>query len=445
MIHRGQVKQMSKLKLIAEKAQDKKLRFTSLAHHMNVELLGQCYKMLRKSAASGIDGVTVEAYGENLQANLESLVERLKSKKYRPKAVRRAYIPKPGKAELRPLGIPSVEDKLVQMALKILLEPVFEPLFKESSHGFRPRRSCHTAIKQLNSAVMFKSTNYVVEVDVAKFFDTVQHARMLECLKQRVSDPSIHWLVSKLLKAGVMINSTWEASEQGTPQGGIISPLLANIYLHYVLDLWFELRFKKQAKGYVELIRYCDDFVMACESEEDANLFLKELEERLAESGLRISQEKTKIIRFGRRAWNKACKENSKVATFDFLGFTHYCGASRRGKFVMGHKTTKNNLRRKLKSVNEWLSSIRSVVPLKEWWPILKAKLIGHYNYFGINGNMRWLSRYYCGIKALVFKWINRRSQKKSMTWEQFNRYLQWNPLPTPSIMHPILYSYAQK
>lgn len=434
---------MSKLKLIAEKAQNKKLRFTSLAHHINVELLEQCYKMLRKKAASGVDGVTVARYGENLRSNLEELVERLKAKRYRPKPVRRVYIPKPGKTERRPLGIPSVEDKLVQMALKVLIEPLFETLFRDSSHGFRPSKSCHTAIKQLDNAVMFKRANYIVEVDIAKFFDTVQHARMMDCLKQRISDPSTLWLINKFLKAGVMTDGTWQASDQGTPQGGIISPLLANIYLHYVLDLWFELRFKTKAKGYVELVRYCDDFVVVCESEKDAMRFLEELEPRLAESGLQISQEKTQIIKFGRKALELAQKEGGKAKTFTFLGFTHYCGKSRYGKFQMGHKTSKNNLGRKLKNTNEWLSSIRSVVPTKEWWPILKAKLIGHYNYFGINGNMRSLRQYYNGLIKLVYKWINRRSQKKSMNWKQFRRYLQWNPLPQPSIMHPILYSKA--
>jgi RNA-directed DNA polymerase len=436
---------MSKLGLIAEKAlKEKKVRFTSLAHHMDVDLFNQCYKMLRKSAASGIDGVTVEAYGEHLQDNLEDLVRRLKTKQYRPKPVRRTYIPKPGKSELRPLGIPSVEDKLVQMALKLILETLYEPLMKEGSHGFRPNRSCHTAIKQLNNVVMFKKTQYIVEVDIEKFFDTVQHDRMLQCLEQRISDPSILWLIKKLLKAGCMEAGLFRGTDEGTPQGGIISPVLANIYLHYVLDLWFELRFKPKAKEHVELIRYCDDFVMACASESDATRFLEELEPRLAESGLKVSKEKTKVIVFGKARWLYAERRGIKADTFDFLGFTHYGRKSRTGRFVMGHKTCKANLARKLKSTNEWLASIRSKMGLKEWWPALKTKLNGHYGYFGISGNHRCLQQYYRNVIILVYKWANRRGQRGSMNWEQFMLYLQRYPLPKPRITQNIIYSSAQ-
>jgi retron-type reverse transcriptase len=232
----------------------------------------------------------------------------------------------------------------------------------------------------------------------------------------------------------------WQASNEGTPQGGIVSPILANIYLHYVLDVWFEEEFQTKAKGYTKLIRYCDDFVMACESKQDADRFLSELEARLAEFNLEISTEKTRSIKFGRQVWKQAQRSGIKVATFDFLGFTHYCGNSRKGWFVMGHKTSKRSLNTGLKKNNNWLRNIRSMVPLKELWQTIKAKLIGHYNYFGINGNMRCLAQYFYSMKAMIFKWMNRRSQKKSMNWKQFNEYLDWNPLPTPRIIHAILY-----
>ena len=431
----------NKLAVIAKIAkQDKRVRFRSLMHLHNKENLAICFKMLEKNAASGIDEETVEAYGKNLDANLEDLVGRLKAKWYKPKPVRRVYIPKPGKKELRPLGIPSVEDKVVQMALKWILQAIYEQDFLDCSHGFRPGRSCHSAIKQLNVAVMKHPVNYVVEVDIRKFFDTVDHAKLLRLLQIRIADPNILWLVRKFLEAGIAEAKSWQASNEGVPQGGIVSPILANIYLHYVLDVWFENEFQTQTKGYTKLIRYCDDFVVLCESKYDADRFIPELEERLAGFNLEISKEKTRSIKFGRRVWKQAQRDGVKVATFDFLGFTHYCGKSRKGWFMMWHKTSKRSLNAKLKSNNSWLRSVRSVVPLEELWPIIKSKLIGYYNYFGINGNLRCLTQYYYAMELMVFKWINRRGQKKSMNWKQFRKYRNWNPLPTPRIYHAILY-----
>jgi RNA-directed DNA polymerase len=442
LILRNQGNIMSKkLAVIARIAkQDKSVRFTSLMHLLNKENLAICFKMLEKNAAPGIDEVTIKAYGENLDANLESLVSRLKDKWYKPKPVRRVYIPKPGKQELRPLGIPSVEDKVVQMALKWILQAIYEQDFLDCSYGFRPNRSCHSAIKELDAAVMKRPVNYIVEVDIRKFFNTVGHGKLLELLQLRIADPNILWLIHKFLKAGIMDAGTWQASEDGVPQGGIVSPILANIYLHYVLDVWFESKFQKQAKGYTKLIRYADDFVALCESKYDADRFILELEERLAEFNLVISKEKTRSIKFGRQVWKQAQREGVKVETFDFLGFTHYCGKSRKGWFAMGHKTSKLSLNAKLKSNNNWLRNVRNMLSVNELWPIIKAKLIGHYNYFGISGNIRSLAQYFFSMKLMVFKWINRRSQKKSMDWKQFQKYLDWNPLPTPRIYHAILY-----
>jgi len=387
-----------KLKQIAMKAkQDKRVKFSALMHHINEENLAECYLELKRNKACGIDGVTVEAYGKNLTENLKQLVSSLKSKSYRPKPVRRVYIPKPGKGEKRGLGIPSVEDKLVQMMLKKVLESIYEADFLDQSYGFRPELSCHDAIKALDTEVMRKPVNYIVEVDIRKYFDTVNHYWLQRCLEERVSDPNILWLVRRFLKAGVMEEGNLLASNVGTPQGGVISPLLANIYLHYVLDLWFEKRIKPQSKGYMELIRYCDDFVVCCESEHDAKLFLETLKQRLSEFNLTVAEDKTQILKFGRRAWQLAQKRKEKVATFNFLGFTHYCTKSRRGKFIMGHKTSKENLSRKLKETKIWLKKVRNQRRLTEWWPILKAKLTGHYNYFGISGNFHCLSKYYNG------------------------------------------------
>lgn len=430
---------LGKVKLIAQRAkQDKKVKFTSLAHLINEESLAACYRELKRDKACGIDGVTVEAYGAKLEENLRELVRRMKDKRYRPKPVRRVYIDKPGKRGKRPLGIPSVEDKLVQLMLKKILEAIFEQDFLDCSSGFRPGKSCHRAIDQLDKVVMTKPINYIVEVDIEKFFDRIRHYWLLRCIEERVSDPNFLWLIRKFLKAGIVEEGKWIKSLVGTPQGGVISPLLANIYLHYVLDLWFEKKIRPKAKGYVQMIRYCDDFVVACESRKDAEQFLTELRERFSKFGLSLSKDKTKIVRFGRREWKRSKVTGEKLSTFNFLGFTHYCTTSRRGKFIVGHKTSKQSLASKLRETKEWIKKVRSMLPLRDWWPILKAKLTGHYNYFGISGNMRSLQQFYGQVIAMVFKWINRRSQKKSMNWQKYQRYLQWYPLPTPKIYHSI-------
>lgn len=426
---------MFKLRQIAKKAeQDKQIKFSALIHHMNEQNLAECYYELKRNKACGIDGVTVEAYGEKLGENLKELVIKLKTKEYRPQPVRRVYIPKPGKNEKRGLGIPSVEDKIVQMMLKKLLENIFEADFLDCSYGFRPGRNCHDAVNALDKAVMTKSVNYIVEVDIKGFFDNVQHDWLEKCLQERVTDPNLLWLIRRFLKAGIMEAGQYEPSTLGTPQGGVCSPLLANVYLHYVLDLWFEKRFKRQARGYVELIRYCDDYVVCCGSEKDAQEFLEEMKERLAKFGLEVAEAKTRLVKFGRKAWLESKRSGKKAESFDFLGFTHFHKASRRGHFIMGHKTIKGRLSRSLKDINSWLKEIRSQLPLKDWWPTLKAKLTGHYNYFGISGNFRCIKQYYWAVKRLVFKWINRRSQKKSMDCEVYQEYLGFNPLPEPRI-----------
>jgi RNA-directed DNA polymerase len=436
---------MKKLNLIAEKAKrDKKLKFTALIHHINEVNLAKCYFELKENKANGIDGVTVEEYGRNFGGNISKLVGKLKRKEYRPQPVRRVYIPKAGSDEKRALGIPAVEDKLVQIMLKKILEAIFEPNFLEFSYGFRPKRSCLDAIKRLNQEVMKKPINFIVEVDIKKFFDTVNHYWLQRCLEERISDPNLLWLVRKFLKAGVMEEGEYRKSELGTPQGGVISPLLANIYLHYVLDNWFEKVVRPKARGHMQCIRYCDDFVVCCESELDAKEFLKALEERLSKFGLAVSPEKTKIIKFGRNIWRRLKKVGKKPETFNFLGFTHYCGTSRQGYFMMGHKTSKENLRRKLSEIYKWIKGVRNLLALKDWWPMLKAKLVGHYNYFGISGNYRCLKQFYSRVVNTAFKWINRRSQRRSMTLERYGQYLQWCPLPMPRIYHA-LYTCSPK
>ncbi|WP_353271727.1 group II intron reverse transcriptase/maturase [Wolbachia endosymbiont (group A) of Nomada goodeniana] len=430
-----------KLNQIAIRAkQDKRLKFTSLVHLINTENLARCYKELKRNKACGVDQITVESYGENLNEKLEVLVESMKRKQYQPQPVKRVYMPKAGSKEKRGLGIPSTEDKLVQIMLKKILENIYEANFLDSSYGFRPGRNCHQAVNALDKAVMYKPINYIVEVDIKKFYDNIQHKWLMRCLRERITDPNLLWLVKRFLKAGIVEAGNYEATKQGTPQGGIVSPVLANIYLHYVLDLWIEKKFKPRSRGYIQLIRFCDDFVVCCESKVDAEEFLELLKQRLNKFGLEVSENKTRVVKFGKREWQRAIREKRRTESFNFLGFTHYGAKSRRGRLMMGHKTSKLNLARKLKEIKEWLKIVRGSIRLKDWWQVLKAKLTGHYNYFGISGNYWCLKQFYTSVRKLAFKWINRRSQKKSMTWEQFVHYVEVNPLPKPKI-HFSLYA----
>ena len=435
-----------KLDLITEKARtNKRLKFTSLIHHINEENLVRCYQELKRNRASGIDNITVEEYGKNLKENISNLLRNLKTKSYKPQPVKRVYIPKPGKRdEKRGLGLPTVEDKLVQLMVKKILEAIYETDFLDSSYGFRPNRNCIQAVYKLNQEVMKKPINFIAEVDIRKFFDTINHYWLQRCLEERIADSNLMWLVRRILKAGVIDNGEYQVNDRGTMQGGNLSPLLANIYLHYVLDLWFEKKFKPQTKGYVGLIKYCDDFVVCCESEQDAKGFMEQLEERFSKFGLTLSPDKTKVIKFGRKVWQLWKKGGEKPQTFDFLGFTHCYGTSRYGYFSMVHKTTRKNLSCKLQEIKEWIKKVKNSLSLKEWWPVLKAKLIGHYSYFGISGNYRSLQQFYYLVRRVIFKGVNRRSQRKSMTWEMFQQYLQWNPLPVPKIYHS-LYKLTQK
>jgi len=413
-------------------------KFQTLAHLLTEDFLRTCFWELKRDKASGVDGVRVEEYGADLEENIKDLVRRLKAKKYRPQPVRRVYIPK-GDGRMRGLGIPTVEDKVVQMGIKKILEAIFEVDFINGvSFGFRPGRSCHDALDVLDKAVMTKPVNYVVDMDIEKFFDTIDHRWMMKCLRQRIEDSTLLRLIARFLKAGIMEEGKRFKTDRGTPQGGVLSPLLANIYLHYVLDLWFEKKVKKMVKGYACLIRYADDFVACFQAEREAKAFAQTLRERLKKFGLRISESKSRIIQFGRYVWRKAQREGKKVETFDFLGFTHYCDRTRRGYFKLERKTSSKKFRQRARELNHWLRWVRNREKLTEWWPVLKLKLWGHYRYYGVSGNYPALRRYYTLTSKLAYKWINRRSQKKSYTFEKYLRFLAFDPLPKPRIYHSL-------
>lgn len=434
--HRTGEQMSTKLSFITLRAKENpECRFVSLTHLLTEDFLKECLLKLKRDRVSGIDKATVEEYEDNKEVNIKDLVNRLKAKRYKPQPVRRTYIPKPDGTK-RPLGIPTIEDKIVQMGIKKILEVIFEVDFYDVSYGFRPNRNCHNALDVLDKTIMTKPIGTVVEIDIEKFFDNVNHDWLMECLKQRVKDTSLLRIISRFLKAGVIEEGKFVETNKGTPQGGILSPLLANIYLHYILDLWYERKVKKGLKGFSQLIRYADDFVVLFQYKNEAEAFTGMLKERFSKFGLKIAESKSRIIEFGRYVWQKAQKEEKKVETFDFLGFTHYCDKTRKGKFKLGRKIARERLGRNLEVMNQWLKDVRNLVKLKEWWEVLRLKLLGHYRYYGMSGNMRGIKTFYYQTLLLTFKWINRRSQKRSYNWIQFSRFLKYNPLPKPKIYH---------
>jgi len=425
----------TKLHRIAEKARNEPgFKFTSLYHLLDEELLRECFKRLRKDAAAGIDEMTKELYAANLDANLLNLIDRLHRMAYIPQPVRRKYIPKPGSTKQRPLGIPCFEDKLVQAGLVRILQAVYEEDFIEDSYGFRPARSCHKALIALSDTVEDNPVNYIVEADIKGFFDNVNQEWLLKFLAHRIEDKRIQRMVKRFLKAGVAEDGSVTVSDEGTPQGGVISPLLANIYLHYVLDLWFEKVFRKSCTGYARLIRYADDFVVCFQYKAEAEKFRNALGERLDKFGLEVEPTKTRVLEFGRFAVEHAAKRGTKPETFDFLGLTHYCGRSRNGKrFRMKRVTARKRFAAKLRVFKEWLKKAR-IMKTKDLWEIAKAKLRGHYNYYGVTDNLRGIERFGHEVKMLLFKWLNRRGKRHCLNWERFDVMLKRFPLPIPRI-----------
>jgi RNA-directed DNA polymerase len=417
------------LKVAKRAQQHPEARFNSLAHLIDEEALGRAFQRIRKDAAVGVDGITKEEYGRQLESNLKELHGRLKAGRYRHQPILRVHIPKaPGKT--RPIGISTLEDKIVQGALREVLEAIYEQDFLECSYGFRPNRSAHDALRAVDRMVSREGIAVILEADIQAFFDSIVRKKLVEMLQIRVADPPLLRLLGKCLHVGVLDGEEFDEPGEGTAQGSIISPMFGNVYLHYVLDLWFERDIKPDLKGRARLIRYADDFAFGFEREDDAVRVLELLKERMAEYGLTLHPDKTRLVPFARPCTNGG----SGAGTFDFLGFTMYWRKTRRGGWRLGMKTRKARLQRVLQNLSDWCRSHRHL-PLVEQHAALTRRLRGHYHYFGVNGNSRSLKQVLYRTRQICLKWLQRRGQRgRRLNWKRFCAYLDVYPLPPPRI-----------
>ena len=427
-----------KLERIAKLAkQAPEMAFTSLAHHIDVDWLREAYRRTRKDGAAGVDGQTAAEYAAKLEGNLQSLLNRAKSGDYYAPPVRRVHIPKGDGSETRPIGIPTFEDKILQRAIAMVLEAVYEQDFLNCSYGFRPGRSAHQALHSLQHELVVMAGGWVLEVDIRKFYDRLDHAHLREILRRRVRDGVVLRLIGKWLNAGVLEDGSLSYPEAGAPQGGVISPILSNVFLHDVLDVWFEQDVKPRLNGRAHLVRYADDVVIVFACEEDARRVLAVLPKRFAKYGLTIHPEKTRLVEFRRP--NRPPpngRGGDRPGTFDLLGFTHYWSLSRKGKWVVKQRTASDRFCRALKRVAEWCRSHRHL-EVEQQWEILKQKLRGHFGYYGIIGNLSALARFHLGVVRVWRKWLDRRSQRARMNWDRMNQLLKRYPLPRARIVRP--------
>ena len=404
----------------------------SVAHHIDAQWMYCAYEWTRKDGAAGIDGVTAAEYEVGLWERLGNLVELLKSGAYRAPPVKRVYIPKAGsKTEKRPIGIPTYEDKILQRAIVMALEPILEKEFYDFSYGFRPGKSAHKALERIWKESMGMNGGYVIDMDISKYFDTIDHGLLREMLSRRVSDGVITRIIGKWLNAGVMDNGQRMYPEKGTPQGGVISPLLSNLFLHEVLDGWFVKAVKPRMRGKASMVRCADDAVIFCELKEDAERIFKVLGSRFEKYGLKIHPEKTRLLDFKKPGAGQGKGNDS----FTFLGFTHYWTKSRKGNWIVGRKTDSKRLNRAIVAISAWCKANRHR-PMREQWETLKAKVTGHYAYYGISLNYRSLVEFHEQVKTIWLKWLNRRGSKGKQNWKSFTDYLKDWPIPKPRIVH---------
>jgi RNA-directed DNA polymerase len=428
----------TRLQRIAELAgKSPSMVLTTLAHHIDVAFLREAYRRTRKDGATGVDRQTAEEYAANLEENLRSLLERFKSGTYRAPPVRRVHIPKGDGSKTRPIGIPTFEDKVLQRAVTMVLEAVYEQDFLDCSYGFRPGRSPHQALQALWEVLTEMGGGWVLDVDIQGFFDSLDHGHLRALLDQRVRDGVLRRAVDKWLKAGVLEEGLLRHPDTGTPQGGVISPLLANIYLHEVLDKWFEAEVRPRLAGRAVLIRYADDFVIVFSSENDARRVLEVLPKRLGRYGLTLHPEKTRLVPFQRPRSLDGGGRGSRPGTFDLLGFTHYWARSHRGRLVLKRQTSRGRFRRSLLKVTDWCQ--RNLhLPVGEQQRQLNQKLRGHYGYYGITGNGSAIARFASAVRSTWRKWLDRRSQRARMDWDRFEALLKRYPLAPPRVVHSV-------
>jgi len=418
------------LKVVERAKTEPEGRFHSLAHLLDVPALMRAYRRMRKDAAVGVDGVTKEQYGQDLEGNLRDLHERLVSKRYRHQPIRRVHIPKDG-GKTRPIGISAFEDKLVQDAVREVLEAIYEQDFRECSYGFRPGRRAHDAIRALDRIVHHGNVRWILEADIVSYFDSLDRTKLKELLQIRVADGSLMRLIGKCLHVGVLDGAAYTEPETGTAQGSVLSPMLGNVYLHYVLDVWFEGEVKPRLRGEAHLVRYADDFVMTFEQHDDAERVMEVLGKRMGRFGLTLHPDKTRLLPFRRPPTGQA--RGKGPATFDFLGFTLHWQRARSGRWGMMCKTRSARLRRSVQAVAEWCRRHRHL-PVKEQHTALTRRIQGHFSYFGISGNYRSLLLLVEEVKRAWYKWLRRRSQRPHLTWEKFGELLRRFPLPRPRI-----------
>lgn len=403
----------------------------TIMHYVNKENLAKEHKMQKSGKATGIDKVSKEQYAEKLDENLENLIARMKTFSYRPQAVRRTYIPKTGSDKMRPLGIPAYEDRLVQGVMRKILDQIYEWKFYDFSYGFRQGRNCHMAIREINQIVMTTKVNYVVDADIKGFFDNVDHKWLMKFLENDIQDKNFLRYIVRFLKSGIIEDMKHYESDKGTPQGGLISPVLANVYLHYVLDMWFDKVVKKRCKGEAYIVRYADDFVCFFQYENEARSFYQALKERLKKFNLELADDKSKIMRFGRFA--KQNSKDGKTESFDFLGFTFINGETLTGKYRIIYRTSKKKLKAKKQAVKEWLKMNIHGKP-SDTIELLNKKLIGHYAYYGISGNYQSLLNFYRFIVSAFYKALTRRSQRAYLSWRRYQSLLRKHPIAQPKL-----------
>ncbi len=429
------VTEMKLKRIAALSAANPDMVFTHVIHHFNLDSLRTCFQELDGRKAIGSDGIDKASYGENLEANLQNLIDRMKRMAYIPGSVRQVLIPKEGKpGATRPLGISNFEDKIVQKMMHKVLESIYEPLFHENSYGFRPGRSCHDAIEALHAHLSTHEVETVIDVDLSNYFGSISHREVIDVIRKKVSDPRVIRYLLRMFKAGVLADGELTVSDEGVPQGSGCSPIIANIFAHEVIHEWMEKLVKPNCTGEVKMIVYADDIVICCQKNHDAERVKIALGRRLAKYNLRMNEDKTKLVKFSKRKQ----KRGDAQETFDFLGFTFYIGKSRKGYYVIRVKTNGKRFRSKLKKVNEWARTIRNKMSLKEIIKIAASKARGHIQYYGVSHNFENVDAFIFRVIGVLFKWMNRRSQRKSFTWEKFLLLLDRVSFPKAKVCHKL-------